>query len=738
MTAQRRWNGYGIACVVALAGLVAGGRALAQSSEGGAASPDATVVSAATSPIRVDGRLDDPAWRNAVDLGALTQREPTEGTLPSERTVVRLTFDADHLYIGVRCDDREPAGIVRTQMARDADLQNDDTIEIVLDTFLDHRNGYYFQVNALGAIADGVISNNAEPKKEWDGIWDARAAISDTGWSAEIAIPFKTLNFDPNGSSWGFNLQRAIRRKQETIRWRAARQNMRLAQLTEAGVITGLTNLKQGRGLDVRPYALGRLGHDASGAPLIGHGDVGLDVNKNVTPSLAGTLTVNTDFAETDVDARQVNLTRFTLFFPEKRTFFLQNAEIFQVTGQGQRGDQARGSDLLPFHSRRIGLTSEREPVPIIAGGKVIGRVGSWNVGVLDVQTNDFHRISSRNFFVARVARNLGRQSLIGGLVTSGDPEAADARPLAGLDARYARSNLFGNKNFVAEGSVFRTFLDRAPGTGGLWAGTLRIDYPNDPLGINISFKDIGANFTPGLGFVPRRGIRKGNYNIDYFQRPGKGGIRHQHWELLTETIHDSQGRLLNWRIFTAPVNIRTESGEHIEWNYVPQYEFLDAPFRIRPNLVVPAGGYTMNRYRAEFNSATKRRFIVDLTLQYGEFYDGTRVETGAGIRYRPNVHVTLQLQLSRNDVDLPQGAFKTQIWQARADVGFSPNLNLSNTLQYDTDSRIAGLNSRVRWTIDPGNDLFVVVNLGVKHELDRWENAYDRVTAKVQYTFRF
>lgn len=729
-------SGPGLALGVAAATLV--GVASAAGDQGAPSPVDVVTVPVAPSPIRVDGRLDDVAWRSAANLGPLTQREPVEGALPSENTVVLVTVDADHLYVGVRCDDREPSRIVKTQMGRDADLQNDDNIEIVLDTFLDHRNGYYFQVNALGARADGLISNNSDPRKEWDGIWDARAVVTDTGWSVEIAVPFKTLNFDPHRSSWGFNIQRTIRRKQETIRWRAARQNMRLAQLSEAGEIGGLANLRQGRGLDLRPYALGRVGRDVSGAPARGDLAVGLDVTQNVTPNLTGTITVNTDFAETEVDARQINLTRFSLFFPEKRAFFLQNADIFQTTGLGQRADQTRGTDLIPFHSRRIGLTSDREPVPILAGAKLAGRVGRWTVGVLDIETDRFRTLGRRNFFVGRAARQLGRQSLVGALVTAGDPEAPGTRPLAGVDGRYARSDLFGDKNLVVEGALFRTFLPAGVDPGSRWAAAWRVDYPNDPLGINVSYKEIGEQFSPGLAFVPRRGIRKANYNIDYFQRPRKWGIRHQHWELLTETIHDPDWRLLNWRIFTAPLNLRTESGEHIEWNWIPQYEFLDVPFRIRPGVVVPAGGYTMNRYRAEFNSATRRAWIVDLSVQYGDFYDGSRVETSAAVRYRPSVHLAFRLSVNRNDVDLPHGTFRTAIWQAQVDLGVSPDLNLSNTLQYDTDSHLAGLNTRLRWTIDPGNDLFIVLNVGVRRELDRWEAAYDRVTVKLQYTWRW
>ena len=687
--------------------------------------------------IRVDGVLDDEAWKSAADLGALTQREPREGTVPSEPTQVRLLLDANFLYIGILNKDADPGAIVRSQMTRDADLSQDDNVEVVLDTFLDRRNGYYFQVNALGAQADGLISNNNEPNKQWDGIWESHASRTPDGWSVEIAIPFKTINFDPAQDAWGFNIQRTIRRRQETIRWQAARQNMRLAQLAEAGTIGGMAGRRQGRGLDVRPYVTGSAIRDARGRPLEGDANVGLDVVKNVTPSLTATLTVNTDFAETEVDARQVNLTRFSLFFPEKRAFFLQNASAFQTAGQGQRADQLAGNDIVPFFTRRIGLAGG-EPLPILAGVKLAGRVGGWNLGVLDVATRSDRGFEGRNFFTARVSRNVGRQSMFGALFTHGNPDSDDPRPLVGVDGRYATSTLFGDKNFVAEGALFRTFQDTLS-VDGQFGGSVRLDYPNDPFSVNVAFKEIGTNFVPGLGFIPRRGIRKGTYNIDYFQRPGKWGIRHQHWELLTDVIHAPDWKVLNWRIFTAPLNIRTESGEHIEWNYIPEYEYLDLPFEIRSGITVPAGGYVMHRYRAEVNTATKRKVIADASFRHGDFYDGRRTETSVGLRYRPSVHLSLQAGLSRNDVELSAGEFSTNIWSARADVGITPNITINNFLQYDDVSRVAGLNTRFRWILKPGNDLFVVVNLGRLHdEFDRWISAYERLTSKLQYTWRF
>ncbi|HEV2983558.1 MAG TPA: DUF5916 domain-containing protein, partial [Vicinamibacterales bacterium] len=328
--------------------------------------------------IRVDGRLDEDAWQQAEPIGTLVQREPLEGGEPSEATDVRILYDDRALYLGIVCRDRSPHDIVSTQLARDADLDVDDRITIVLDTFFDHRNGFFFQVNPAGARADGQVSNNAETlSRDWDGIWNAVARITDEGWTVEIEIPFKTLRFRPGQTVWGLNVERQIKRWQELDRWTAARQNIWISNLAEAGRLEGLDGLVQGQGLDVRPYVSGFAGSDSRG--MAGGGDL----FKNITPNVNAAITVNTDFAETEVDLQQVNLTRFPLFFPEKRAFFLEGAGIFDVAGL------AHTTDLVPFFSRRVGLL-ESLAVPIRVGAKLTGHQSDYNVGVLDVETGGF------------------------------------------------------------------------------------------------------------------------------------------------------------------------------------------------------------------------------------------------------------------------------------------------------------------------------------------------------------
>jgi hypothetical protein len=333
-----------------------------------------------TEEIRIDGVLDEPVWATVPTIGRLLQQEPVPESEPTMETEIRVLFDRDHLYFGILCRDDDPSAIVANQLARDSELETDDNIAIALDPFLDRRNGFFFEVNPVGARSDGQVSNNVERRTlEWDGIWNAAARITEEGWVAEIEIPFKTLRFKPGQTTWGLNVERLVVRLNETNRWASPRREVWLTNFAMAGQLTDLEGIRQGRGLDIRPYAsTGRNDGD-------GQIDVGIDVFKNITSSLNASITVNTDFAETEADSRQVNLTRFPLFFPEKRTFFLEGAGIFDVAGLRP---SRRRNDLLPFFSRRIGLLEGQE-VPIIAGVKLVGREKGFNLGFLDVVTND-------------------------------------------------------------------------------------------------------------------------------------------------------------------------------------------------------------------------------------------------------------------------------------------------------------------------------------------------------------
>lgn len=711
-----------------LLGLIAASTVAVPPAGAGETEPPLAMVGAGEG-IRVDGVLDEAAWARATPIGPLLQSDPREGAPATEETEVRVLHDAENLYFGVTCRDRTPSAIVSTQLARDADLDVDDRITIVLDPFFDRRNGFFFMVNPAGARSDGQVSNNSEQLSfDWDGIWDARARVTEEGWVAEIAIPFKTLRFKPRQTVWGLNVERQIKRLEERDRWASPRHDVWIGNLSAAGRLAGLTGLQQGKGLDIRPYV--SAGEESGGGKL----KPGLDVFKSITPSLTGSLTINTDFAETEVDARQINLTRFELLFPEKRTFFLEGAGVYDVAGLG--GEE---QDLIPFFSRSIGLRNGLE-VPILFGLKVSGRQAGLNIGLLDVQTRratlEEGPLAAQNLLALRVSKNFFEQSWIGAIATRGNPAGGGGKDLVGLDARFATSHFRGGKNLSLELYGLRTG-GTASGGGG-YAYGLKLDYPNDRWDVALTWKRIGEDFDPALGFVPRKGIRKTDLFVAFQPRPERFGIRQLFFELEPTLITDIHGRVENWQVFTAPFNLRTESGEHLEWNYIPTFEHLDAAFEVQPGIVIPAGSYRWTRFRAQANTATKRPWVLDLTFRWGGFYGGSLRQYQPALTLKPSAHWRLVFQMERDEGVLPQGRFVTQLFSGRIDYNFSPNLTWSNLAQYDSESRILGFQGRLRWIPRPGNDLFLVVGRGWFRRLDGdYVPSFDKGSAKLQYTFR-
>jgi hypothetical protein len=684
--------------------------------------------------IRIDGRMDEPSWKSAAPIEDLIQVLPKEGESPSERTEIRVLVDSEALYFGITCYDRTPAGIISTQLTRDADLEVDDNISVVLDPFFDQRNGFFFTINPAGARADGQISNSAEfTSLDWDGIWNAHARITSEGWLAEIVIPFKTLRFKPNQSVWGLNIQRIIKKNNETNRWSGARRDIWISNLAEAGQLEGIPNVRQGMGLDIRPYGLvaRKEGNDWSV-------DGGFDISKNLAPNLNASLTVNTDFAETEVDARQVNLTRFDLFYPEKRAFFLEGAGVFDTATSGG----TPFPDLIPFFSRRIGLMEQdgvSTEVPIIAGGKITGRQSRYNIGLMDVQTDGIDDIGlkSQNLLAARVSRDFWRQSYVGGIFTRGNPEGTGENSLIGADARFATSTFRGDKNLSLNLYLFRT-EDEFSNTSD-YAGGFSLEYPNDRWFGIIGWKQLGENFNPALGFAPRTGMRKANGMFMFRPRPEKAGIRQITFHVFPELITDLDNRIDNWRFDISPFEAEFNSGDIFELSLTPQFERLPFPFEISPGIIVPPGSYQFTRYGASFESATKRFWVVNFDADFGNFYDGTRRDLELELTLKPSHHLLLGFRAERADVNLRQGKFFSQLFALQVDYNFSPNVSWANLVQYDNESRILGFQTRFRWILKPGNDLFLVLNRGWERTFDHdYISSFDRGTVKLQYTFRF
>jgi len=688
--------------------------------------------------IRLDGRLDEPGWAAADSIG-LTQVEPDEGGTATARTVVRVLAGPEAILIGVIAYDPDPAAIVSFSKAPDSDLENEDHIRLVLDTFQDGRTGYIFAVNPSGARLDALVANQGEGEnRDWDAIWDAASRRTEVGWSVEIWLPIKSLIYGRGLRSWGFNLERRIARLQETDRWAGPQRDMRIGQTSRAGLLIDLPEFDLGLGLSVRPALTTGIEKPGPGAEIDETFHPSLDVTQRIGANLLASLTVNTDFAETEVDTRQTNLTRFPLFFPEKRTFFLEGTDIFDY---GLGLETFRGPELLPFFSRRIGLVETEDggvTVPLRLGAKLNGRAGGTNLGGLVARTGSEDGVApAATLGVARVKRNIMGESSVGFVATAGDPLGRSGAWLVGPDFVYRTSRLGGSKNLLVGAWALLTGRDGLSGDRS--AVGFKIDYPNDLWDVNLIYKRIGDGFDPSLGFVPRPAVHIADLNLSFQPRPGRLGLRQCFFELRPRYVADLSGEWESYRLFTAPLNCRFESGDRFEFNWAPEGERLDEPFEVFDGVRIQPGTYHVTRWRLEAEFAEKRPLSGQITWWFGGFFDGTRHQIILNAALKPSALLALEVEGERNIVRLPAGRFTTDLVGTRLNLNLSPDLQISSFVQYDNESRTFGSNTRVRWRFSPPGALFVVYNHNLLHPSDdSWRFDSSQLLIKAQYAFRY
>jgi hypothetical protein len=680
--------------------------------------------------ISIDGQLTEPDWARAEVLGDFKQTEPRDGDAASVRTEVRVLAGPREIVVGISCDDPNADRIVSFSVRHDASLNNEDHVRLLLGPFGDGRSGYIFAVNPSGARYDALIEPGGGDgdNPDWDGIWDARTSRSDTGWTAEIWLPLPTLAFKPGLREWQFNVQRRIQRLLETDRWASAARQYRITQVSRAGLLTDLPDFVLGKGLSVRPSLTGG-GERQGGERASGEFQPSLDVTQRIGANLLASGTANTDFAETEVDTRRTNLTRFPLFFPEKRTFFLEGTDIFSF-GLGL------GQDVVPFFSRRIGLVSGSE-VPITAGGKVNGRIGNTNVGGLAVGTRSKPGVVNDPTFLAagRVKQNLWRESWVGAVASVGDPLGRSGSWMGGVDFTYATSRFRGDKNLFAGVWALATGREQLPHDASAYG--LNISYPNDRWNISLNTKRIGRDFDPSLGFVPRRAVYLINVTMDNRLLPASGPLQQLEHEFRPFLATNLEGRWESYRVFFAPLNWRFRSGDRVELNTNPTGERLVAPFQVSSGVFIPRGSYHWRRYRLELDTARKRRFYTTLTVWTGGFYDGTLQQFIWNGAWNPAPLFTVEFTGERNYGDVSGGDFVQTLVGNRLRLNMSPDLTLASYVQYDTDSHSIGVNTRFQWRFRPVGDLFVVYNHNVRSIEDRWQLESNQLLLKLQYTWR-
>ncbi len=685
----------------------------------------------------LDGVLDEAAWMRAQPAAEFIQQDPVLGGTPTERTEVRVLFDRERLYMGVTCFDSEPGRLLGNAMKRDAFLPADDRFMWTMDTFLNQQSGYFFEMNPAGLMADALMGAGGMDRA-WDGIWNARVRVTDTGWTIEIEIPFRTLNFDLAAPAWGINFQRTVRRKNEENLWTGHERNQGLFRMANAGLLLGLSNVTQGHGLDIKPY-LASATSDAPGATparaLDTDTNAGVDLVYNLTPDLRANLTVNTDFAQTEVDQRLVNLTRFPLFFPEKRDFFLDGSTFF-------RPEQMTGV-VQPFVSRRIGLDENGAPQKIDLGAKLTGQVGAQDVGFLHVRTAEDGVAPGEDFSVLRVKRRVLAQSYIGTFLSRrharGDGRPDD-RLTAGLDAHLETSRFRGNSNLEVSG--FFVWNSNPLKTGDNRAYGAQVDYPNDRWSGRFTFTEVQPNVNPAVGFTRRRGFREYNSVLRFAPRPSAHPlIRQLTFQSSNDVKTGMDNQLLTRVVDVTAFRVQLHSQDSVEVHVIPNYERLERDFEISRGVVLPAGGtHTFTRYRLQVATADRRVVSTQSSVEAGSFFSGTRREVIGRFFVRPRPGVLLNLESEWNRVDLREGHFNTRVFRVIADTQFSPWIYLVNTTQFDSVSANLGWQARLRWILRPGNDLFVVYlhNWHDDAVRERFVTVERRAATKFVYTYRF
>ena len=568
-------------------------------------------------PIMIDGRLTEGAWSNAVPIARFLQRDPDEGAPASEPTTVRILFDEQHIYFGVECIDSNPQGIRATELRRDNGLGSDDIFEIILDTFYDQRNGYLFRINPRGTQYDATITDEGQTtNSNWDEKWDSQAQIGDQGWTAEIAIPFKSVRFlSGEDIVWGVNFHRRVMSKNEDVFWTAHNRDFDFEEVSRAGRLDGLSDI-EGFRFRLKPYFTtgGSKAFDDGQFETKQLTDAGIEVAKFLlTPQLTLDMTVNPDFAQADVDEAQVNLTRFPVFFPEKREFFQEGSGIFQAGTD----DEGSGGVLL-FHSRRIGL-SEGEEIRIFGGGKLTGKQGPFDIGALNMQTDRFEDQAGQNFSVARVKANVFDRSYIGGIATRNTAGAIGPKNVTGaVDGSFT----------VLQNLNFRGFLAKSDSegiSGKDLAGQARAEWDSDRFGFTAEYVSIQENFEPPMGFVRRTDIRRSMTEASYSPRPNIPLVRQMEFQAGIEYISNQAGALQD-RDAEASFQTEFESGDEIQLQFSKIFERLDEEFDIEGGTIISAGDYYSNEWQVSFEGYDGRWIAGDVEVGIGDFYNGRRL----------------------------------------------------------------------------------------------------------------
>ncbi len=679
--------------------------------------------------ISVDGKLDEPEWKNAPKISNFRQRELHEGALPTEKTEVAFLYDKNNLYIGVWCYDSEPDKIIATKMKRDFKWWSDDNFEIIISPFNDNRNGYLFVTNPNGAMTDMLVTNEGEGiNLSWNGIWDVATTVTDSGWFAEIEIPFSTFKFQNKDEQvWAVNMERNIRRKREQLLWQGYLRNYELEMISKGGKLVGIKGIEAQNLLEVKPFISGGVSK-SSGEEWQSSFKVGGDINYLFTPTMKLNLTFNTDFSQVESDLHRINLSRFSLFYPEKREFFLEGKNIFEL-------NVTHGSRI--FYSRRIGLENGEE-VPIYAGARLLGRSGSTNIGVLTMQTAPAQdTIPTTNFTVLRVRQDVLERSSVGAIVTAKNNKDG-YNYVYGVEGSYVTSEFLGNQNLVIDGALSQSFTKGATNKDNI-SYRFSIDYPNDLMDWNVSLFSTDKNYNPEIGYVRRRNFTGLHVHYRYTPRPDISWIQKLNFKPLDVNWYYTQGtnELESLNMEFRPIGAVFSSGDRFEFNIIREFDRVDEPFEILGE-EIPVGRYWGTVYELQGGSFTGRKFSFYSSLNYGDFYTGKKQTANIGGRFSVNKHFAVNFGYSYNYLDLKNASLVANEINGSLEYSFNPKLYTNVFTQWNNEQDRIILNYRVNWLPQPGSYFYFVINQEISTLEGKFRTIDITVLAKLIWRFTF
>lgn len=702
-------------------------------------------VRVSSAPV-LDGVIDDAVWQQAEKITDFHQSRPGDHAEPSEQTELYVVYTEDALYVAARMYDSDPELISAPTIRHGQGLPFDDRLVIILDPFNQGRAGYRFETNINGVRHDSLYETPTAFRLDWNTIWETATSVDGESWVAEVEIPFKSLPFDPSLDTWGFNFGRGIRRRNEEMAWVSLD---RTYNPTIMGEMTGLEGMNQGLGLDVVPSFVGIRQRQFTPANVDESLEPSLDAFYRLTPSLNAALTVNTDFSAADVDNRQVNLTRFNLFFPERRDFFLNDSDLFQfgdisrmAAGNNATGGASR-ENARPYFSRKLGLAADGSPVDINYGGRISGRVGRFNIGTLAIRQGESENVAAADMLITRVSANVLEDSRVGFIYTNGDPTSNRDNSVVGADFLYVNNGLANGRRL--QSNVFFQQSDTPGLVGEDSSYGFGLALPaSEGLRSRVGYKVVEKNFNPAMGFVNRSNIEDFTADVGYTAFFDNSLIQTAFAGIDMQRVNVIDGGLQSEVVAFRLMELETRTREGVNLSYVTNKEVVRAPFTIYRDparqVVIQPGAYEFNETEIGLRTGGQREFSGSVSYRSGDFYSGTRDNINASFTWNQSRYFTATLRSDWNDIVLPQGSFITRLSSVNTQVAFSPTLYWISLVQYDNLSEEIGINTRLQWVPKAGQEAFIVLNHNMQ-DLDRdnsFHSARSDLSVKFRYTFRF